>query len=83
MPLGGIERTVHAVAVELTGEHVGKVDVPDFIGIFLEREPMRFLLRVDGVEKAELDLGRILREEGEIHPGSVPGSAQGIRMAWP
>ena len=35
------------------------------------------------VEQAELDGGRVLREEGEVDPFAVPGGAERIRLAGP
>jgi hypothetical protein len=43
VPLGGLERAVHAVAVELAGEHVGQVGVPDLVGVVRQEDAMRFL----------------------------------------
>src|SRR5262245_16178734 len=83
MPLHGFIGTVHPVAVELAGLHVGKVGVPDLIGVFLEYDASRFHRVVRGVEQAELDLGRILGEQGEVDAGAVPRRSQRIRPPRP
>src|SRR4029453_10358415 len=41
------------------------------------------LRRVGRVEEAELDLGGILRKEGEIDALAVPGRPEWIRIPWP
>ena len=83
MPLGRLERPVDAITIELAGQHVGQVGVPDFIRVLLQRDPLRFLARVGGVEEAQLDLGGMLREQGEIDPRTVPGGAEGVRVSRP
>ena len=41
------------------------------------------LVASGGVEQAQLDLGGVLGEEGEIDPGAVPGGAEGIGLSRP
>ena len=45
VPLGRLERPVDAVAVELAGQHVGQVGVPDLVGVLLQRDAVRLLGR--------------------------------------
>ena len=45
VPAGGLVRPVDAVAVELAGQDVGQVGVPDLVGVLLQRDPVRLLCR--------------------------------------
>ena len=78
MALGRLIRAVNAIAVELAGLHVGQIGVPDLVGVL--RKGMRWLscLRVGGVEQAQLDLGGVFGEQGEVDAGPIPGRAQWI-----
>src|SRR5271166_1191655 len=78
-----LERAMHPVTVELAGNDVGKVVVPNLCSLLEERDGRRFLRIVGPIEQAELDLRRILREETEIDTGSVPSGSQGIWSSRP
>ena len=82
-PLRRLVRAMHAVAVKLAGNDVGKVAVPDLCCLLGERDGRRFLRVVGPIEQAELDLRRILREETEIDTRSVPRGSQGIWSSRP
>jgi hypothetical protein len=56
---------MHAISVDRAGTRVRKVAMPDFIGVLGEADTFDLPL-VDGVEQAELDLGRVSGEQGEI-----------------
>ena len=77
------ERPVNPVAVELSRMHVGHVAVPDHVGLFGQRDRQRFHLRVDRIEQAQLDPRRVLGEDREVDPDTVPGRAEGMGRAWP
>ena len=63
----GLVGAMHAIAVDRAGARVRKVAVPDFVGVLGQADA--FDLPLDaGVEQAELDLGRVGGEQGEIHP---------------
>src|SRR5262249_18057772 len=64
-------------------QHVWQVGVPDLVGLLDDRDAMRFLGGVRGVEQAELDLRGVLRGEGEIDTGAVPRGAEGVRSSRP
>ena len=71
---------VHAVAVALAGARIGQVAVPDELAALGEAHA----LLVSGlVEEAQVDGGRVLAEEREVHPRAVPGRAERIRLAPP
>ena len=76
-------RAVDPVAVELPRQDLGQVNMPDLVGPFRHRQTLRRLRRVDRVEETELDLGGILRKEGEIDALAVPGRPEWIRIPWP
>ena len=44
MPFGRLVRAMDAVAVELAGQHVGQVGVPDHVGLLGQRDALRLLL---------------------------------------
>ena len=79
---GRLVRAVDAVAVERAGTRFRQVAVPDLVGIFRQRHPVD-LAGAGLVEQAQLDLGRIGREQGEIDAEAVPGGAQRVGPAGP
>jgi hypothetical protein len=87
--LGGIEpmsglrriRPVHAIAVPLARTQVGQVTVPDEVRLLGEADSL--LVAAIGIEQAELDGGRVLAEEGEVHAGAIPGGTERERGAAP
>ena len=78
-----IVRTVDAIAVELTGAHVGQIAVPDVIGALTHAD----LERLDGVrfamKQTEVDAGRILGKDREVDTLAVPGCSERIGLAGP
>jgi hypothetical protein len=71
--------SMDAVAVELAGADVGKVDVPDARGAFAQADGFRFggVLRL--VEEAEIHGFRALGKEGEVCPLAIEGGSLGER----
>ena len=65
---------VHAVAVQLSGTHVRQIAVPDHVGLLRQRDRQRFRFVVRGIEQAQLDAGRVLRENREVHARRRPRS---------
>jgi hypothetical protein len=45
MPDRRLVRAVHAIAIQLAGQHVGQIAVPHHVGLFGERDAMRFAPR--------------------------------------
>jgi len=56
---------VDPVAVDRAGAGIRQVTVPDLVGVFGELDPLDLLLALV-VEQAELDLGGVGREQGEV-----------------
>ena len=78
---GRIERTVDAVAIELTGQNGGEVAMPNLVGPFAELDALGFN-RVGGrMEEAEFDLLRVFRKEGEVNARTLPGGPERVRAA--
>ena len=67
----GLVGPMGAQAVELPGAEVGEVAVPDLVGELGQRDALGLALAV-GVEEAELDLGRVGREDRDVDAGPVP-----------
>ena len=65
-------RAVDAVAVKLTGVHVGEVAVPHHVGVLGQRDRQRLHLGVDRVEETELDAGGVLGKDREVDADTVP-----------
>src|SRR5262249_10111946 len=57
--------------------------VPDLVVALLEPDACDLAIAVDLVEETEFDAGRVLREQGEVHPGSVPRRPQRIGCPRP
>ncbi|MNN57835.1 hypothetical protein D3C81_1728440 [compost metagenome] len=72
---------MHTVAVDQPGVRVGQVAVVDLVGVFGQLDALDFLFAT-GVEQAQLDLGGVGREQGEVDPKPVPGSAEGEGHAF-
>jgi len=72
---------VHPVAIDQAGVSVGEVAMVDLIGVFGQLYALDFLL-AGGVEQAQLDLGGVGREEGEVDPKAIPGGAEGEGHAF-
>ena len=74
--VGRVIRPVGAQTVAGAGHQTFDMAMPDVAVAFRQGEAGQFLAAVVG-EKADLDLRRIGREDGEIHPRTVEGRAQG------
>ena len=60
--------------VTAAGPEVGKIAMPDSAALLREREAPGLAARF--VEKAEVDLAGLLREDGQVGSLAVPGDAQ-------
>src|SRR4029450_9531497 len=69
-----VVRAIYAVPIELAGPDVGHVAVPHHVGLLGQRDAMRFARRRRRIEKAELDLGGVRGEQGEVEPEPGPGA---------
>jgi hypothetical protein len=80
----GVPRAVHAVAVALSGLHVGQVAVPD-VGVDLGQLDPGLVDRAPGadVEEAQLDSLGDLAEEREVGPAAVERRAERVGLAGP
>ena len=80
-PVTGLRRvgTVHPVAVDGAGARVWQVAVPDLVGVLGQLDAVE-LRAARGVEQAQLDLGRVGREQGEVDPEPVPGRTKRRRQ---
>src|SRR5690606_12548389 len=74
MALRGLVRAVHAIGIDGAGARVGKVAVPDLIGVFGQDDALELALAC-GVEKTKLDFRRVRREQREIDAEAVPRGA--------
>ncbi len=77
MAARGIPRAEHAIAVQLARPDAGQIRVPDPIGALGERDADPLAGRVGRIEEAQMDGGRVLREQGEVDAGAVPRCAKG------
>ncbi len=74
-------RPVDAIAIVLVRPQVGKVAVPDLVGHLRQRHPVGLL--AVRVEQAQLDLGGMGREQGEVDAGTIPARAERIGQPRP
>ena len=72
---------VHAIAVDRARPRIGQVTVPDLVGILRQGDALD-LAPAALVEQAELDLGGVGREQGEVDAQPVPGGAKRIGEAF-
>ncbi|MCW2241511.1 hypothetical protein M2351_006156 [Azospirillum canadense] len=69
------------VGVDRAGPRIRQVAVPDFVGEFRQLDALQF--RFAGfIEQAELHLGRVGREQGEVDAKPVPGGPERKRQAF-
>ena len=80
VPVTRLVGTMHPVAVELTGAHLGQIAMPDFMGVFRQRDAGD-LAAPAVVEEAQLHLRRVRGEKSEVDPRTVPGRAERKRAA--
>jgi len=57
---------------------LGQIDVPDLVGVLLHADALALPARILRLEQAELHCSRVLAEEGEVDPGSVPRGAKRV-----
>ena len=68
---------MHAIAVDLARSQLRQITVPDLIRFLRQRDAVRFALRVRRIEQAQLNLGRVLREEREVNAAAVEVAPSG------
>ena len=73
--------SVHAIAVDRARADIGKIAVPDLIGVLRQFDPLQLLFAVF-VENADLYFGGVGGKECEIGALSVPGCASRVREAF-
>ena len=83
VPALGRVGAVHAKAVELPGRQARHVAVKDVSGGLVKIETIRLARGIVGVVEADLDAGRDLRPDREVHAGAVEGGAPGVWSSWP
>ena len=79
----GLVRSVDPVPIEGAGTNVGEIGVPHAIGGLGQLDRRVGDGRFGLLEQAQLDGGRVLREQGEVHPAAVPGGSEGGRGPRP
>ncbi len=79
MAFGRLVGTVDAIAIDLPGQHIGQVGVPDHVGLLGHCDATRFFGGLGRIEQAKLDLVGVLRIEREIRAAAIPGGAQRVR----
>src|SRR5204863_8850240 len=72
-----------AIAIKLSRPHIRKKDVPDLVGLFRYRDPDIFLGRIDIIEEAKIDRGRVLGKNREVDSVAEPGRSERIGIAEP
>jgi hypothetical protein len=74
---------VHAKPVELPGLQARHVPVKDVAGGLVKIESVGLARGIVGVVEADLDAGRDLRPDREVHARPVEGGASGVWSSWP
>ena len=77
VPGRGLVGAVHPVAVDRAGPRVRQIAVPDLVGVFRQLDALEFAL-ASLIEQAELHLGGVGREQGEVDAEPVPCRAKRI-----
>ncbi len=73
----GFVGAMHPIAVDGSGARVGKIAVPDLVGVFGQRDAFD-LAAPFRVEQAEFNLGGVGGEQGEIDPQTVPQGTERV-----
>jgi hypothetical protein len=74
-------RSVDAIAIALPWPELGHIPVPHLIGAGGEWQAETLMGTLRRVKEAEVDTRGMRGEQGKIHPGAIPGGAQGVRMS--
>jgi hypothetical protein len=74
---------VDAVAVVLTGPDVGQIAMPHLVRLLTDLYFRALGGVVLVIEEAELDAGRVLREEGEVDAFAIPRRTEWVGLARP
>ena len=72
--------TMHPKAIALTRAHLRQVAVPDVVFHFPQGQAGFLPLFI---KQTEIDPGGVLRKEGKIGAGSIPGGPQGMGLTGP
>src|SRR5580693_568807 len=72
---------VDSKPIHRTRPKVGHVSVPNFIRELRKLDPLELFLS-RAIEQAELHLGRVSREKGEIYALRIPRSASRVRLTF-
>jgi len=78
MTVPRLVRPIDTIAVEGPRPRIRQIAVPDFVGIFRQRNAVD-LANTLRIEETELDPLGVRREQGEIDALAVPRRAEGIR----
>src|SRR4029077_20700414 len=73
-------RPVDAVSINSGRANVRQITVPNLVGVFRECDALKFTF-TSLVEQAQLDFGRVSREEGEVCALAVPCCATRMRQS--
>ena len=73
-------RAMRAIAVNEPGVRIGKIAVPNLIGVFRQHE-LCDLAAAGRIEQAEIDALGAGGEHGKVHAQPVPGGAKRVRRA--
>ncbi len=77
-PAFRIVRARNPETVQLSRTHIRQEDVPDLIGVFIDRDTNVFFCGLDVVEQAKLNTGSVLGKDGKVHAILHPCCAQRI-----
>src|SRR5215510_9880714 len=74
-------RPMHAIAVDRARPRIGEVAVPDLVGVLRQGDALDLASAVT-LEQTELDLGRVGREQREVHAQAIPRRTKRIGQAF-
>src|SRR6185437_7558742 len=76
-------RSVHTVAVQLAGAHVGKIAVPDLVVSLAQRDARALDGIIGPAEQTQLEAARVFREDREVDAFAIPVGAERVWVAGP
>ena len=67
--------TVNAITIQLAWAHRWQVSVPDMVGVLGHADALSFARALWPIEQTEVYGARILRKQGKVNAGAIPGGA--------
>ncbi len=83
MPGSGIVRSINTIGIAPSRPRIGKINVPDPVGLLLHVDLFIGFLRILCVKQTELYGGCVMRKDRKVHPLAIPACTERIGTSGP